>query len=46
MADAIQTLDSGWVQRSDQMLGSFTCHTLSGSVSLPVNEAMQWLGGN
>ena len=46
MTDAVQALDSGWVQGTDQMLGSVNYHTfVSGGVSLLVNEDMQLLGG-
>jgi hypothetical protein len=46
MTDAVQALDSGWVQGADQMLGSVNYHTFqSGGVSLLVNEDMQLLGG-
>jgi hypothetical protein len=46
MTDAVQALDSGWVQGADQVLGSVNYHTfVSGGVSLLVNEDMQLLGG-
>jgi hypothetical protein len=46
MTDAVQALDSGWVQGADQMLGTVNYHTfVSGGVSLLVNEDMQLLGG-
>jgi hypothetical protein len=46
MTDAVQALDSGWEQGSDQMVGSVNYHTfVSGGVSLLVNEDMQLLGG-
>jgi hypothetical protein len=46
MTDAVQALDSGWVQGTDQMVGSVIYHTFSSNgVSLLVNEDMQLLGG-
>ena len=44
--DAMQAMDSGWVQDADQMIGPVNYHTFSGGgVSLPVNEDIQQLGG-
>ena len=46
MTDAVQALDSGWVQGTDPMIGSVNYHTFSSNgVSLLVNEDMQLLGG-
>ncbi len=46
MTDAVQALDSGWVQGTDQMVGAVNYHTFSSNgVSLLVNEDMQLLGG-
>jgi len=46
MTDAVQALDSGWVQGTDQVVGSVNYHTFTSSgVSLLVNEDMQLLGG-
>ncbi len=46
MTDAVQALDTGWVQGTDQMINSVNYHTFTSSgVSLLVNEDMQLLGG-
>jgi len=46
MTDAVQALDTGWVQGTDQMIDSVNYHTFtSNGVSLLVNEDMQLLGG-